>query len=64
MRDGVYLAKTTFIPQTNNERLDVKRLNGSSSIGANIIYSFNKGNADYLNILEHQIVITYSDSTT
>ena len=64
LRDGVYLAKTTFIPQTNNERLDVKRLNGSSSIGANIIYSFNKGNADYLNILEHQIVITYSDSTT
>ena len=63
LQDGAYLAKTTFT-ESKRDRLDVKRLNGSDRIRANVIYSFNLGNIDFLESLEHQLIVTYTDGST
>jgi len=64
LQDGIYLSKTTFKPNKKDPRLDVNRLNGMDRIGANIMYSFNLGNIDFLKKIDHQVIITYDDNST
>ena len=61
LEEGIYLTRTVFSANEKKPRLDVNRLNGASSIGANIIYSFNLGTIDFLQKLDHLIYVYYED---
>ena len=63
MNDGICLAKTTF-KNSEKDRLNVDRLNGASYIMANVIYSFNDTGLTFVDKVDHQIVVTYSDGST